>query len=315
MPVTYKRERMNAPGAAEGFDADPLRQWRPAVLHALPVSGLILSLFTRWFAVADRYIVFLYNHDMGPLYPDTAPFSRVTSSRYWMAGLVASGAVLLLYTAAIFLLGRLIATYHPPAWRRVWGVCALILLIGVPAITMTVNEPTLPAGNAAQVTLITLVGVGLALTPGELVAGRPGELLWLTADGFGLALVLGNLIHVEKLDRWLARGGTVWVRMMFVSLAAGVLWLLFLTGLGAWRRRPVPRAGALLLAGLSIAYLFWPLLHHVAGTDGYYYISDSDNFFAQSAAVQFGTWLVSAGLVLGLTWLRQRVTQGKQSPL
>ncbi|MCP4422626.1 MAG: hypothetical protein GY805_38945, partial [Chloroflexi bacterium] len=65
-----------------------------ALLHALPVSGLILILFYYWFAIADRYIIFLYNHDMGPVVPDTSPFSRVTASRYWMAALVASGGVM-----------------------------------------------------------------------------------------------------------------------------------------------------------------------------------------------------------------------------
>jgi hypothetical protein len=85
--------------------------WRAAPLHALAGAALMLSLFAYWFAVADRYTVFLYDHDMGPLVPDTSPFSRVTSSRYWMAGLVAGGAVLVLYGAANGLLGRLRADY------------------------------------------------------------------------------------------------------------------------------------------------------------------------------------------------------------
>ena len=58
------------------------REWALAVLHALPVTVLVLSLCYYWFAVADRYIIFLYYHDMGPLVPDTSPFSVVTSSRY-----------------------------------------------------------------------------------------------------------------------------------------------------------------------------------------------------------------------------------------
>jgi len=56
-----------------------------------------------------------------------------------------------------------------------------------------------------------------------------------------------------------------------------------------------------------MAYLLMPLMHHVVGTDGYFYISDSDNFFAQNGAVQVAVWLVSGGLVLGVTGLRQRV--------
>lgn len=285
-----------------------VKLWRVAILHALPAAALILAAFVVWFAIADRYIVFLYNHDMGPLYPDTSPFSTVTSSRCWMAGLVASGAVMVMYTTASWLLGRLFASYHPPAWWRVWAVCAAILVIGVPAITLTVNEPTIPVKNAAQVTLVTLIGVGLALRPGEFAAGRPSELAWLAADGLGMMLVMLDLIHVEELRWWLDRGRIWWVGIMVASLAVGVMWLLAMTGLRLWlRRRIIPSAGAVFVAGVCLAYLLMPLLHYVTGTDGYYYITNSDNFLARSTVVQLVTWLVSAGLALGVTRLRERV--------
>jgi len=283
--------------------------WRSALRHALPVAALVLVLFYYWFAVADRYIVFLYNHDMGPLYPDTSAFSRVTGSRYWMAGLVASGAVMVLYAAISWVLARLFANYRPPEWWRVWAVCAVVLLVGVPAITMTVNEPTLPVGPAALVTLVTLLGVGLALGPGELAADRPGELLWLVADGVGVALILLNLIHIEKVGQWLARGRILWVWMMAASLVVGVVWLFVVTGLRLRLRRRIPGAAAMLAAGLCIAYLLMPLLHHLVGTDGYYYISDSDNFFAQSWGFQAVAWLVTAATATGVTWVRGRLAR------
>jgi hypothetical protein len=268
---------------------------------------LILGLFYYWFAVADRYIVFLYQHDMGPLVPDTSPFSRVTSSRYWMAGLVASGEVAILYGVVNWLLGRIMPKYRAPEWWRVWAICAALLLVGIPGITMTVNQPTLPASNAAQVTVITLLGLALALIPGRLAAECPGELIWLSADGFGLTLVLLNLIHLEKLSRWLARGAIWWVRMMVVGLAVGVGWLLMVTGLGFWRRRPVTGTMGVFVAGLCVAYLVMPVVHHLIGTDGYYYISDSDNFFARSEGLQAFTWVVAAGIALGVGRLRKRL--------
>ena len=112
------------------------KPWWRALWHATPLTALVLGLFYHWFAVADRHIVFLYNHDMGPLYPDTSPFSFVTSSRYWMAGLVATGAVMVLYVTVNTLWGRLVAVYRSPLWWRVWGWCALPLLVGIPAITI-----------------------------------------------------------------------------------------------------------------------------------------------------------------------------------
>ncbi len=35
-----------------------LSSWRQARHHAVPVAGLVLSLFYHWFAVADRYAIF-----------------------------------------------------------------------------------------------------------------------------------------------------------------------------------------------------------------------------------------------------------------
>ena len=78
--------------------------WVPALLHAVPISLFVLGLFYYWFAVADRYAVFLYEH-LG-----ATPFDAATSSRYWMAGLVAAGAVMVIYVAVNWSIGRLSAS-------------------------------------------------------------------------------------------------------------------------------------------------------------------------------------------------------------
>ena len=92
----------------------PRTAWRPALLHAAPICLFVLGLFYYWFAIADRYAVFLYDH-LG-----ATPFDAITSSRYWMAGLVASGAVMVAYTGGCWLLGRIAARrrcdYRPPLW-------------------------------------------------------------------------------------------------------------------------------------------------------------------------------------------------------
>ncbi|MGD2048280.1 MAG: hypothetical protein PVH03_02235 [Chloroflexota bacterium] len=72
--------------------------WRLAAIFAILTVVIVAGLLYNWFALADRYVIFLYNHDMFPSHTDTSAFSRVTSSRYWMAGLVASGVVMVLYT-------------------------------------------------------------------------------------------------------------------------------------------------------------------------------------------------------------------------
>jgi hypothetical protein len=288
--------------------------WRSALLHALPVAALVLYLFYYWFAIADRYVIFLYWHYMGPLYPDTLPFSVVTSSRYWMAGLVASGAVMAFYTAASWLLGRLVANYQPPAWWRVWALCAGLLLAGVPAITMTVNQPTLPALNATQTTLVTLIGLALALMPGKWAAERPGDLILLAFDGWALMMVLLNTIMLERVNRWLASGGMRYVRGMVVGFVTGVGLLLVMTGLHIWRRLSIPSAVAVFTAGLCVAYPLMALVHHISFTDAYYYISDKDNFFARSGALQIVTWLIAAAMALGVTRLRAYLAVRRAKP-
>lgn len=276
--------------------------WRWTLWHTLPLTASMLALYYYWFAIADRYIVFLYEHDMGELVPDTSPFSAVTSSRYWMTGLVAGGLALTLYTAACWLGGRLARGYRPPEWRRAWAASSAPLLVAVPLITMTVNQPTLPLWNAAQTTLAAVLGLGLALMPGSMAAERPWDLFLLALDGWGMAIFLLCVAMLERVQSYLERGNVWPLLIVVVGLGCAITWLLLLTAVRAWRRWSVPRAGELFVAGLCVAYLLLVELHFV--TNGYFYISDSDNFFSRAWALQALAWLAAGALALGLTRLR-----------
>ena len=280
--------------------------WYAAWLHALPVTALVLYLFYYWFAIADRYIVFLYYHNMGPRVPDTSPFSDVTSSRYWMAGLVASGMVMVFYTATSWLLGRLVASYRSPAWWQVWTWCAVPLLVGIPAITMSVNHPTLPVLNAAQTTLATLIGLALALMPSRLAAERPRTLIWLACDGGAPALVLLRGPWYFPLVQAGWAPDTALLVTPWISFVVGMVWLLLMTALRAWRRTPIPGAAAVFVSGLCLTYPLMILVQHVMGTDGYLYISNSSNFFENDAR-QIALWLAAAVMAMTITWLRKRL--------
>ena len=155
----------SAPGAiavrlARAWQPAP---WRPASLHAAPICLFVLCLFFYWFAIADRSAIFLYNH-MG-----ATPFDSRTSSRYWMTGLVAAGAVMVLYTTANWFAARIrglrYAIYDPPPWWQVWLLCVIPLGVGIPWITMTVNWPTLPPAGAAACTVAALIGLGRTASP------------------------------------------------------------------------------------------------------------------------------------------------------
>ncbi|MCU0521711.1 MAG: hypothetical protein MUF84_13600 [Anaerolineae bacterium] len=273
--------------------------WRGALAFGLVAAALVLGLIYLWFAVRNRAVVFLYYHNMGPVVPDTGPFSPVTRSRYWMTGLVAAGAVMVLHTVAQMLLGRLARSYVPPRWYQIWAVAAVPVAIGIPAITTTVNSPRLPLGLAALVLLITLVALALALQPGTLAARRPLDALLLGVDGMGLALWLTALPSLEELPRWIATGRLIWLRWLGVSLVLGLIGCLAGHSLRRLFRRPAPHLGQLVVAALCCGYLALPLAHHTFGTNGYFYISDMDNFFARAPWIQLGAW----GLTLTLTWV------------
>jgi len=285
-----------------------------ALLHSIPISLLILGLFTYWYAVADRYSVFLYEH-LG-----ATPFDEVTSSRYWMAGLVASGAVMVLYVIWNWLLSRvasLLCQDHaysrgelPPAWWHVWLLCAVPLAIGIPLITMTCNSPVLPPSIAMACVAATLTGLALALLPGSWAARRPAELAWVASDGIGLMPTLLLLRAVELPSRGLTRVSVAYIGALGGTLA-GIVWLGIMTALRLRWHRSTSGADLLFVSGLCLSYLLMPLAHHLVATPpGYRYISTSTNFFAFSVGVQLLCLSVAAALAVGIT----RFRRGRQRP-
>jgi hypothetical protein len=278
-----------------------------SLFYGLLVALLFLGLIYYWFVIADRYIVFLYNHDMGVVVPDTSPFSRVTSSRYWMASVVASGFILVIYTAVNWLVGRLRANYAPPPWQYVWLVCAPLFLLFIPVITMTANSPVLPWSYAVLVTAAALIGVALALIPGDLAARKPWDLTWLAGDGWGLAFILITLTQLDDISRWLV-GGLDWRTVLsLIIITLGIGWLLLLTAVRYWRAVFVGDFVSLAIAVVCITYLFLPLMHYLVGTDGYFYITDSDNFMAGTIVMQLAAWAFTALIIWSLLALRWRL--------
>jgi hypothetical protein len=88
---------------------------------ALTIHSSYLYLFYRWFAKAERYDIFLYYRDLGPLAPEISAFSTFTSSRHWMAHLVGgylflpllrSNASAKAFTSIPVPLSSLLATYQ-----------------------------------------------------------------------------------------------------------------------------------------------------------------------------------------------------------
>jgi hypothetical protein len=278
--------------------------------EALVISVFIPGLFYYWYGLADRYSVFLYGHIAAGI-PPAQPFDRITSSRYWMCGLVASGAVMVLYGTVNWSRGRIAVwrkrRFVPSSWWQVWGLAAVPLSLGIPVITMTVNAPTLPLSLAAACVTATLLGLAVALLPGKWAAERPLDLMWLAVDSLGLMPVLLLLRAVELPGQGVSLSLAVaWLLAMGGMLAGGG-WLAGMSLLRLRRRQQLPGAGALLLAGLGLSYVLLPLVHHLLATPpAYRYISTASNFFAFNPALQLLAMGVAAGLAVGVTRLRRR---------
>jgi hypothetical protein len=279
------------------------RLWTRAAVHAAPVSAVVLGLFYRWFAIADRYAIFLYGH-LG-----ATPFDEITRGRYWMAGLVAAGIVMVGYVAANWTLGRVARlrkrAYVPPVWWRVWAVCAPALVVGIPLITMKVNDPTLPLRDAVACASAALVGLAFALMPGAVAAERPVDLVWATVYGAGLMPTLLLVRALELPGEGIISPAIAWGAALGGTLAGGV-WLTLVAAVGAWRGRPSPPTEAVFVSGLCMSYLLMPVMHHVLATPpGYRYVSASSNFFADHVGLQLLALLVAALLAVGVTRLRR----------
>ena len=296
----------------DSTDLIGIKAWRVELLIAVPIFAFVISLFYTWFAVLDRYRIFLYFHVMRPGF-DTTPFGWVTVSRYWMSGLVAGGAVMLPYMAINLLLGRVVRTFRAPVWWRLWTLFAVPLLIAIPTIVMTVNDPVLPLVNAMQVTVATLIGLALAVMLGQVVAERPVACIFLMIDGFALACLLSSLTNFEGYPRWLAWRSASAINRQLGALAVAVVLLVVTTAFAYWRRAELSDAVTGFVACLNITYLFLPLYHHLfwcsdsgswTDPDYFSYIPDADNYFAQGTLFQIGVWIVVALIALGVTRLR-----------
>jgi len=283
-----------------------------SALHAILVSAIVLGLFYYWFGVANRYVVFLYGH-LG-----ASPFDPWTATRYWMASLVASGTVAVLYTVANWFAGRIAGVryrrYVPPPWWRVWGFSAPLLTIGVLLITTQVNSPVLPLPLAIACVVAMLVGLALALLPARLAAQRPEAVGWLAVAGLGLvpSLLLLRAMELVPIGRVPAEIG---YGVGLGSTAAGTLFLCGVTYLHAARSGSTTWRGLHLAAsGLIWSYLLAPLAHHLLLTPpGYRYISTASNFFASSPAVQALSFLVLALQARGAEWLHRRVLEARRT--
>ena len=266
-------------------------KWRQVLSIGLLLSFIILGLYYYWFVVANRYVIFLYTH-LG-----AGPFDGLTNGRYWMAGFVACGIVMLLYAVLNWYLARIAGlryqTYHPPPWWHIWSFCLIPNSVGIFIITMPLGRPPLTTNLMLALCFTTALGLAFALQPGMLIVKRPSELIWLSVASVGLMPALLLLRAVELPSRGLA-GSTYAFVLGIIAPIAGLIWLILLSWAHAKYTKQNWTVVQLLIAGFCFCYLLLPVVHHIFFTPpNGRYITTSGNFFAEGSAIQLGSIFVA----------------------
>ncbi|MGE3268378.1 MAG: hypothetical protein AB7P40_06500 [Chloroflexota bacterium] len=271
--------------------------------HAALVSALVLALYALWFVVQDRRIIFLYGH------LNSTPFDLQTASRYWMTGLVASGAMLVVHTSAVLLTRMAYRSYRTPDWAVVWQYSSLLLALPVLGIVALAGTPRLPPLFSAWALVVLLTGLRLALYASHCLVTDLRRTLWYFFDGLALVPVLILLPLAVEFGVRRSMPALVIVgpaMMVFIALA----WLGMMTFVYQGARRAYPSPLHLLLSGLTTSYLLLPLYHYVTSRpDRTIYISNSSNFLAAADWLQVVVFLVTAGMVLCVNHWRTRLTR------
>ncbi|MCF8295861.1 MAG: hypothetical protein K9I34_07330 [Bacteroidales bacterium] len=249
-------------------------------LIALGVYGYI-------FGYADRRIVFLYEH-LG-----FTAYDPITVGRYWMAGLLLSGFLSLLYML-IRVVGRFTLISNHLSGMKILQYAFLPLIPGILLIITLMGEPRLDISIAFSSLLALMVGlvIGFNLADHSMTDFRRLIQHFLASLGLVPFLLLFRALELPG-KGFLAMPLAVLISVL--SLAGGFLWLYL-----AFRLHQTNRLSKSLLiqCTLAIAYLGLPMAHFLVATPpGIPYITSSDNFFADHWTLRILTWVLLPLLV------------------
>lgn len=263
----------------------------PCLVHSTLISALVLALYSLWFVLLDRRFVFLYGH----LY--STPFDFRTVSRYWMTGLVASGAVLIACTIVNLVIKKVRHDYQLPDWKVVWKYTCLITALPVFIILTFVGKPPIPALLSLWTLVVLFASLRLALYASSFIVNNFRQSVFAFFDGLALIPIL-QLLPLS-FDYGLRKAfPPVTVIAPLVIILAGLFWLWIMTLFYKRFKQPFTSSINIFLSGLVSTYLLLPLLHYVNSRPGYIrYLSDSANFFANEVWLQITAFLVATGVL------------------
>lgn len=264
-------------------------------VHSVLISAVILTLYSLWFIFLDRRFTFLYGH------LHSTPFDFRTASRYWMTGLVASGAILVGYTTINLIIKRFRHGYRLPDWQSVWRYSCLILSLPLFIILTFVGKPSIPVLLSFWIIVVLFTGLRLALYVSDFIVSNFRQSVFAFFDGLTLVPILLFIpLGVEFGLRKSLSALLIITPVVIVGIALFGQWITTLL----YKRFKQLFSSSLnvFLSGLTTAYLLLPLYHYLTSRSKHIYISDSGNFFANSIWLQVTAFLA----VTGVIWLASK---------
>ncbi len=268
------------------------------VLLSFFIVSLILSLFHRWFVIQDRLKIFLYWHY------GHGPFDRMTTGRYWMAGLVANGFILI-FSTSFNLAGFYFTLVKKRQFRSfnpisVWTLSALPLAVGIYQIVAKNGQPPLSPFLAFACIFTSLAGLGLAFATGNLAQKGLAYLSMNYLAGAGLIPLLFFPIALELPQKGIMTVPTSYF-LMLIACLLGISWQVIISKINNRLKKPLLEIKSLILAGLGTSYLLLPLMHYLLFTPrNNHYLTASSNFFADNLFLQILIFIFSITLTIGI---------------
>jgi hypothetical protein len=271
-----------------------MRLKKEEILIATLVTVISLAVYSYLFGCADRKIVFLYEH-LG-----LTPFDRITTGRYWMAGLILSGFLSILYLV-IRLILKLIIKSEIIYWKNIVKFSVIPLIIGVLIITMTFGEPEMTFLIAISSGLALIIGISTGFSViDDLINDYRSTFIYLVI-GLGLVPFL-VLFRVLELPGKGILAMNISVFVVVFSTVGGFLWLFISHRIFKNYR---PGFINVIKGTLAFGYIGLPVLHYLVLTPkGIPYITSSDNFFADNLGLRILNWI----LLILIVFLVEKLT-------
>ncbi len=259
----------------------------------ITITSIIAYLYA--FIIANRNNIFLYEH-LG-----STPFDQTTTGRYWMFGFVVAGFICVAFFIILTILSILKKRIKID-WISVAKYITIPLLISVIIIVTEFGEPRLTYSIAISTsfTLIFALLIGLSFI-NDLTTK------WLTTVkhliiGLGIIPFAIFFRALELPDKGILSMNSA-ILISTLTFVFGIVWVI----IAKWIFRNQEISTMLILkAIIVITCIGLPVLHHLMTiVEGHpYYITSSDNIFADNIFLRLANWALIIIVISGINRIK-----------